>query len=262
MDNNSFKEGFPIILGLSGKAGSGKTSVAENIVPKGSIETVKNGCKWDHIFFALPLYELATVKRSIKGFNEKNRQLFSMHQVMFDIYGGSAIGDLPDYDDLVSRVHDIYELPIEQEGVKPRTFLQTAGDICRKDFENCFSKWGVRKAKVLYSSYKKTIEEDQEEMPFVVIISDVRFENEAQEILNQPNGRVICFDASEETLNERLTKRDGTTMSKEQSNHRSEKQIDTIKSIASSIINTDGMSIEEQTEATLASLGLLRGANA
>ncbi len=34
-----------------------------------------------------------------------------------------------------------------------------------------------------------------------IIISDVRYPNEAAAIQKQPNGIVICFDASDETLN-------------------------------------------------------------
>jgi pantothenate kinase-related protein Tda10 len=49
MNIQEFDHNEPIIIGLAGRAGSGKTSVAENIVPKGSIETTRYGMKWDHI---------------------------------------------------------------------------------------------------------------------------------------------------------------------------------------------------------------------
>ena len=258
----SFKKQMPIIIGLAGKAGSGKTSVAEHFVPKGSIDTFQYGYKWDHIFYALPLYELASIKRSIKGVNQKNRQLYAIHDVLFNIYGGSSIGVLPDYNDLVSRVHKIYELDIEPEGVKPRTFLQKAGDICREGFEDCFSTWGILKSMNIYNSYYKSLVEDEEENPFIVVISDVRFENEAKKILAQPNGVVVCFDASDETLNERILKRDGRLMSQDQQAHRSEQQIETIKSISTCVINTDNMTIEEQAKAAMVSLGLLKEQNA
>lgn len=258
MISKEFRKEMPIIIGLAGKAGSGKTSVAEHIVPKGSIDTVKYGCKWDHIFYALPLYELASIRRSIKGVNEKNRQLYAIHEVLFNIYGGSAIGVIPEYDDLISRVHKIYSLPIEPEGVKPRSFLQKAGDICREGFEDCFSMWGISKSYNLYNSFYKSLEEDEEEKPFIVLISDVRFENEASKILAQPNGIVVCFDASKETLDDRILKRDGKLMTEDQASHKSEQQIETIKSMASVIINTDEMSIEEQAYETLSSIGILK----
>lgn len=262
MDLKNFRKEMPIIVGLAGRAGSGKTSVAENIVPKGSVDTFKYDCKWDHIFYALPLYELATIKRSIRGVNQKNRQLYAIHDVLYNIYGGSAIGLVPEYNDLVQRVHHIYNLEIEPEGIKPRTFLQNAGDICRNGFEDCFSMWGISKSMHLYNSYYKSLEEDEEEKPFVILISDVRFENEAAKILAQPNGMVICYEASEQTLQDRIIKRDGRLMSSSQASHKSEQQIDAIKQMASAIINTDNMSIEEQSNATLSVMGLLKEINA
>ena len=54
MNNTTFKKQQPIIIGLAGKAGSGKTSVAEAIVPKAGFESLRYGMKWDHIFYALP----------------------------------------------------------------------------------------------------------------------------------------------------------------------------------------------------------------
>lgn len=259
----NFDENNPIIIGLSGKAGSGKTTVAESIVPKGAIEsTTLYGIKWDHIFNALPLYELSTIRRSIRGINEKSRQLFAIHSTLFDIYGNSSIGNIPEYDDFVRRVHEIQSLPIEPEGIKPRSFLQKAGDICREGFDDCFAKWSVAKSNSLYRSYIKSLGEDTDPSPFAVLISDVRFFNEAEAILSQPNGVVVCFDASDETLNERLMKRDGQPMSEEHRQHKSEKQVDLVKEIASIVINTDGMNIEQQTMATLSSIGILDKANA
>lgn len=261
MKTNNFNPNEPIIIGLAGKAGSGKTSVAEQIVPKGSIELMKDGIKWDHIFYALPLYEMSSIRRTIQGMNKDSRQLYAIHNAMYDIYGANPLGSIPDYQDLVSRVNEIKNLYIEPEGTKPRSFLQKAGDICRKDFEDCFARWGISKSFSLYREYvKKTKEEDI--LPYAVIISDVRFINEAEYILNQKNGIVICFDASEETLQERIMKRDGQPMDPTLAQHRSEQQIEDIKNISSFVINTDNMSIEEQTNATIAAIGLNRMANA
>lgn len=206
---DNFRKEQPIIIGLAGKAGSGKTSVAEHLVPKGSIDTSMHGMKWDHIFYALPLYELSSIKRSIMGINQNNRQLYAIHDVLFDLYGGSPLGTMPGYEDIVDRTKQIYSLSIEPEGYKPRSFLQKAGDICRNGFEDCFSKWGVSKSLKLYQSYCKSLSEEEEELPFAVIISDVRYLNEAEKILNQPNGIVICFDAEQQTLDDRILKRDG-----------------------------------------------------
>ena len=67
--NKKYNQSQPIILGLAGKAGSGKTSVAEAICPKGSIKNESSGIIWEHIFHALPLYDFASTKKNIKGFH-------------------------------------------------------------------------------------------------------------------------------------------------------------------------------------------------
>lgn len=240
----------PIIIGLAGKAGAGKTSVAEQIVPKGAVETIKDGMKWDHIFFALPLYEMASIRKNIKGERERSRKLFALHEVLYDVYGGSAIGSIPDYDTFVELVNKIYSLHIEPEGTKPRTFLQGAGDLCRSHDHDCFAKWGISRSKKIYREALRSFDE-QEDMHVGVIISDVRYPNEAQIILDQPNGFVVCFEATQETLDARLMKRDGKVMSPEAAEHSSEKQMDIIKDMASIVIDTNGLDIDQQTNLTL-----------
>lgn len=250
----------PIILGLSGKAGSGKTSVAEAILPKGSMETIKYGINWDHIFYALPLYEMASIKKNTIGFNEESRKLYALHNVLYEVYGGSPIGNMPNYDVLVDKVRQINALPIEKEGIKPRTFLQKAGDICREFDPNCFSNWAIIKANKMYRQYVRRAEDSDNYAdlltPFVVIISDVRYLNEAKGILKQPNGFVISFDADEDILKERLIKRDGKIMDHSQMEHSSELEAEQVKKIASTIINTNHMTLEDQVSATLAFLGI------
>lgn len=251
----SFKyhKNYPIILGLAGKAGSGKTSVAEALCPKGSFATESGGILWEHIFHALPLYELASIKKNIKGNNEKNRKLYAIHNVLYEIYGKTTLGDIPSYDEFVKKVNDIYSLPIEPEGQKPRTFLQTAGDICRDGYDGCFSLWVMIKSAELYRARISSLPKElEDEHPAVcVIVSDVRFVNEAKNIIKQPNGMLITFDASADVLRERIYKRDGIYMTDEQLNHKSESEIDEIKSISNFVLNTDMLSLEDQALATL-----------
>jgi dephospho-CoA kinase len=246
----------PIIIGLAGRAGSGKTSVAEAIVPKGSFSTIKYGGMWDHIFFALPLYEMATSRLNIQGQNENSRKKYAIHDTLFDLYGRSPIGSIPDYDDLVDRVNRIASLPITDDGVKPRSFLQNAGDICRDGYPDCFCKWVIYKSNRLHKDYIRSLEEDEEEKPFYVIVSDVRYPNEAEAILSAPNGKLVFFDAEEQTLNERLMKRDGRMSTPEQAAHSSEQSSGLVKRMADIVIDTDNLSIEDQVQATLSKLGI------
>lgn len=243
----------PIILGLAGKAGSGKTSAAEALCPKGSIQSTTSGIIWEHIFHALPLYELASIKKNIKGFNAESRKLYAIHEVVYEIYGKSALGAIPPYDDFVKKVNEIYELPIESEGVKPRSFLQMAGDICRDGYSECFCHWIIMKSIDLYrKNINNLLKEDgDQDIPVCVIVSDVRFINEAESILKQPNGIIVTYEASENVLRDRIFKRDGVYMTDEQLNHHSEKEIDLVKQISTFTINTDNLSIEDQAKETL-----------
>jgi cytidylate kinase len=267
-NNKKYYTEQPIILGLAGKAATGKTSVAEQIVPKAQIRSQVEGIFWDHIFFALPLYELAAIRKNIKGNREQTRKLFALHETLFDIYGKSSLGNVPSYDEFVELVYDIYHLPIEPEGFKPRSFLQQAGDLCRKHDPRCFANWGVMKAVNLYRSFLRDLEQEDSESnlfslpPFCVIISDVRFENEAAAILKNPNGIVVCYDASDQVRQERIFGRDGVYMTSEQMMHKSENEMDAIKEMADLVINTDDMSIQEQTSLTIEMVKSLVGINA
>ena len=210
MTMEKFRDNQPIIIGLAGKAGSGKTSVAESIIPKGSLETTKFGYRWDHLFFALPLYEMASIKKNIMGANEKSRKLFALHSTLYDLYGGSAIGNMPAYDNFIEMVREIEALPIEPEGIKPRTFLQKAGDICRQDYPECFAHWAIIKSNRLYNQFCNE-NDDMDNSKMAIIISDVRYPNEANMIKNF-GGQVWWIDregigplndhASENSLND------------------------------------------------------------
>lgn len=244
---------YPIIVGLSGKAASGKTSVAEALSPKASISTTNEQIIWDHLFFTLPLYEIASIKKNVYGFRKKDRQLFSIHEVLFDLFGGNALGDIPDYHHFIDLVQQLHSMEIEPEGVKPRTFLQKAGDLCRSYDSEVFAKWIIYKASKIHRKIFNSFEynESGTDAPIAILISDVRFKNEAEKILAQPNGIVIYYDASDDKRDERMLKRDGRLMTLEQSSHKSEMECDLVKSISSAIIDTDNMTVHQQTAETL-----------
>jgi dephospho-CoA kinase len=62
---------------------------------------------------------------------------------------------------------------------------------------------------------------------------------------------IICYEASEDVREERMMKRDGYKMTPAQMNHKSEQEITLIKDMASVIIDTDNMTIAEQTAETI-----------
>jgi len=261
-----YQSGHPIIIGLAGKAGSGKTSVAEYLVPKGCIQTTAGNIKWDHIFYALPLYEMASIKKNIKGEKEQSRKLFALHEVIYDIYGNSSLGNIPDYDRFIQLVHDINNLPIETEGVKPRAFLQKAGDMCRSFDVNCFTSWAINRAKKIYrntTTNSENLIDVVNDNVVAILISDVRYLIEANSILQQPNGFVVYFDAAQETLNKRLIKRDGKLMATDEMIHSSERQVEQIKDVASAIIDTNNLDLDQQILQTVQIINKIKeGTNA
>jgi hypothetical protein len=241
---------YPIVVGLAGKAATGKTAVAETIVPKASFGTNVNGLVWDHIFFAMPLYELYSIRTKIEGMNAQSRKLFATHETLYDLYGSSPLGNMPDYKNFVDLVNQINSEPVDYDGSKPRSFLQKIGDYCRSYDEECFAKWGVRKANRIHSDYILSSEEEGE-TPHCILISDVRFINEAKAILSQPNGIIIKFEASDQVRRERILARDFVLMTDEQLSHRSEKEIDSMSDIIDLVINSDSISIEDQVNETI-----------
>lgn len=73
---------------------------------------------------------------------------------------------------------------------------------------------------------------------------------------------MICYTASEEVRNERLFNRDGKYMTDEQANHPSEMEIDQISQISNATINTDDLTVDDQTLFTLDYVNSLVGAYA
>ena len=241
----TFDPDYPIILGLCGKAGTGKTSVAEYIVPNYSVKFTPQAT-WDHLFFAMPLYEMASIKRGTLGDLRADRVAYRIHDTLLDLFGASPMFGAPKYDELVTLVKDIATAPIPMDDeIKPRDFLQQTGIACRAIKETCFAEWAVKK---VYSRMNTLQDAQVEDLPFIGIISDVRFVNEAEAIAKQPNGLVIKFEASEKVREKRLFERDGHHMTEEQKNHISERVELIDPANIYSVIDTDNLTIQEQAK--------------
>ena len=247
---NNYDPEHPIIIGLAGKAATGKTSVAELIVPKASFSNEREGMIWDHIFFAMPIYEFYSIRTKIKGIDADSRKLFATQETLYDLYGGSPISGVPEYNTFIDLTKKIATAAMTDGGLKPRSYLQKIGDYCREHDENCFSKWGIRKANKIHREYLKGSDED-ELKPHCILISDVRFVNEAEAILKAPNSMIILFEASDEVRKDRILSRDGVMMTDEQMSHKSEQQIDLMDSLVSARIDSSSMDVEAQALATI-----------
>lgn len=244
MSTKRFNPDFPIVVGLCGQAGTGKTSVARNFVPADALKMhTEQMLVVDHMFFAMPLYEMSSVKLKIEGAERRERILYGIHEVLFDLYGKSPLYGLPPYDHLNELVHSIYNMPIAVDG-KPRTFLQSAGSLCRTIDRDCFVKWMNRKVIANGMRWK------EDDYTYIAIVSDVRFPNEAEWVANHPNGILIKYECEDHIRCERIEKRDGVPMTLEQMNHESEKIDDIDPSLYHTVINSSMMTLETQAEVT------------
>jgi len=232
---------YPIIVGFGGKAGVGKTMTAEGLVPQKSMRIdEKNMVVWDHLFFALPLYELITIKRDVQGDNEIQRQLYLTMEKYLDIFGSPIYG-APDLAEVVELVYETVEFALpEDPSIKPREFMQVFGtDKCRALNPDVWVEWMKRTVNRRFAPYKDS-------HTYVVLLSDVRFPNEAQMIMDHPNGLMIKLDASESVRQERLARRDAnhTSMTKEQAGHKSETLVDVMPFDVK--LDTNNWSLEDQ----------------
>lgn len=236
---------YPIVIGISGKAGTGKTVTADQIVP-GVVKVthIKDdepiGSAWDHFTLASPLYEMASIKQKISGRLREDRILHELHQVLFNLLGKSPLYGLPKYDDFIEVVRAVYNEPTPGEDVKPRSFLQNVGDLCRNIDEDCFVK-SLRSR--IYE--QRAVHKASDEFVFAALVSDVRFQNEAEWISTQPNGLMINLIASDEVRRERLINRDGSTLNVSQSTHHSEDLL-IPDHLIDFTINTDDLSVADQ----------------
>lgn len=253
----------PIVLGLAGRALTGKTVVGKAFAPEGQIFNPEriNGLQifWNHIYFALPLYKMASAMINIEGEKEFDRKQYSIHEVLLELFGKNPLYGAPQYDVLTSLVHKVSLFPCPKDE-KPRTFLQQVGTMCREIDSECFVHWAQRMAHTLHREYLhelNTLQEDHPESwikptPFGVVLSDVRFINEAAMIKDEPKGILIKFVADEATVKERAYARDGMILTPEQASHESERQVDEIpEEWFTKIIDSSNMTIEEQAQATL-----------
>lgn len=246
----------PIVVGLVGIAGSGKTSTANAIAPTGNLQDGpidEFSIIWDHLYFALPLYRMANAKQMIEGDNVRDRVAYEIHATLVDAFGNNPLYGAPSYDRLVHMVNEIADIPVPESG-KPRHFLQYVGtDICRAYDPNVWVKWMQRTIRSRYLEHLKEYQSEELDatVPYCgIVVSDCRFRNEVQLIKDQPNGILIKLDISPERAIERQMKRDGgMSISAEQTLHSSEQDIKSIPDETfDAIIKVDYLDFKSQVQ--------------
>jgi hypothetical protein len=241
-----------VVVGLCGLPGTGKTATAESIVPNSTIRNWE-GFTVDHLYFALPLYEMLNIRRGIEGDKRADRMRYEIHKVLLDVFTESPLYGAPPYHKLVAMVEEIVNLPVPLSG-KARTFLQKAGtEVCRAYDPDCWIKWMNRtiteRVRTVHtvSHLDAEGEEYERTSKAMFILSDCRFENEMELVKGYENGFLIRLDASEEERIARQEKRDGHSIDPQQLAHASEEAIQKLPDeYFDAILDTNGMTLEEQ----------------
>lgn len=239
----------PTVIGLAGKAGTGKTVTAQTIAPTVQFNNYENftPITYDHTFLAVPLYTLASIKTKTKGVDSYNRMAHQIHQQLFQIFNP---GGLPPYRDMVELVGKIYEHPIPTDE-KPRTFLQNVGTWCRDLDPECFTQFMRNHILDRYRLHLLEAEHDG----FVptdwhMFVSDIRYPNEAAMIRTFERGVLIKLECEEHVRLQRLSNRDGRELSPEEAKHSSENSLSLIPDENfHAILDTTDLNVEEQAEA-------------
>lgn len=247
----------PVIVGLMGAALTGKTSTAEALAPKARVGTFETAVafEWDHLSFALPLYRMARARQTIQGHMAFSRQCYEIHETLLEVFPRSL-----GYDEFVELVLEICELPIDVEGVKPRTFLQKVGtELCRAIDPLCWVHWMDRKVKERTRAHALEVatHDDPDTLPpeLGIVISDVRFANEAHWVKAQPRGVLVKLTASPAVLQDRSLARDGRILDAAQQAHASEQDMYTLpENLFDAVIDTSPLTVKQQVAAVLAAV--------
>lgn len=236
----------PILLGIGGEAGTGKTSIANVLAPQGRVLDDKASIQWSHLFFAIPLYRMAAARQKIRGEDAFDRQCYELHEILTDLFKGYIT-----YDEQVDFVYELAMIPVPHDG-KPRKFLQDAGTMCRGFDPDVFVKWVDRKAREehqLFLHEQERLEEsDPDYIPKVhgVVVSDVRYLNECEMFRNHVNGVSVKLIAEPEITAARLEHRDGEGLKPEESKHSSETALRTIPDdMFDAIIDTSYLTLKD-----------------
>lgn len=243
----NFNPEYPIVIAFAGNAGAGKTSTANAIVPSAVMlrtDTKLPDIVWDHIFFAMPIYDMVGVRTGMEGTDMLDRTLYGMHDIVYDLLQRRC-----NYDDIIELVYDLSLMPCEMvDGDKPRTFMQTAGDMCRALYVDVFTNKAIRTIKQRYQNTVAEYDRHDEDPPFSFnIISDLRRINELDLIKNQPNSLLVKFIADQDELDRRLINRSGRPLTTEQKNHPTESELSIIPdSEYDIIVDTTTLTLRDQ----------------
>lgn len=196
------------IIGISGKIGSGKNFLANLLME----ELNKRGYKTSEASFATPLKnELTDIINLVKELNKKNQPdniivaaITTMYQI--PVNHSEQIFDFIKEDIIATPEVDGYS---RTEGI--RRALQYLGTDVRRKSDNDY--------------WVKRFHEQVNDFDGYVFVTDVRFPNEADSIVDH-GGKVLRLEPPAEVVAERTELRDGMKYSSSAHQHVSETALD------------------------------------
>jgi cytidylate kinase len=243
-----FNDSKPIILGIAGKAGTGKSTIGSYLAPMGriasSFQQENEGFYpifWDHLSFAMPLYRISSIRTGIQGSNRDDRIKYEILDTVLDSFGKSPLFGAPPFQNLIQMVNQLATYPCPQDGSKPRAFLQYAGDVFREEDSHVLIKLMARKIRDINTRFRQDVDQvladhdeegtDEVLIPKVpgIVVTDVRTRDEAAFLLQQENIILIKLECDDATRFARLSERDGEGIETLTTrNHETEQQLNTI----------------------------------
>jgi hypothetical protein len=254
-----------LTVAIAGKAGTGKTT-ATNLLTASTLTTRSNTKQspeasmlsgvhayegtseddnvygWDRTIFAAPLKEIIGIKETLSGPDMVDRRLYQIHNIVSALYNHSPIYGGPTYKKLVKLVRAIDDLPLGSYNDNYRTFQQSTADMIKANNEDAFANFVYQKAMSKISDINEDIEDFEDQglqYHRILVVGDLRYDNEADMIANKLKGLIYELKASKKVRKERLEQRDGVAIAKENAKHSSEQRID--KSYIHMTIDTDDL---------------------
>lgn len=187
---------YPIVIGLSGLPGTGKSTVANGLVPNMAVRIdEKTDTVWDCLRFSVPCKAIVNIRTQVTGEDAIDRQLYQVMNVYLDLFGSPLFGG-PKFEELVELTYESLELSMGQ-----RELSQAIGAMCRSHQPEVFSQWMRKKINNRFKLF-------EEHSTHIIIIPDANYPEDTDMIRAQPNGLVIDLCASDEMRDERLNERD------------------------------------------------------
>lgn len=227
-----FDPDYPVLLVLAGKAGVGKTRIANALLQPTGITTGPESdflvserspypIWWDAFSVATPLYRLLTARTRIEGTDKQDRTYYEILNTLLATLGSTPVGGAPPYKQLLQMVEDLYRYPLSSSDDKQRTFLRFAADQVRSHKEDALlrhlTNTITQRAAMHTAEVERDLEElelhypDQAFMPkhYGAVVSDLRMDSEVEYLQKQPNCLIVKLICDEDVREARLIDRDG-----------------------------------------------------